>query len=71
MKNLNILKGISWVVGKMGFMKKCGDTITAFLETLEDFEVQCKCIWEKNEKNIKNSNISDSSDTVVDVGANS
>ena len=67
MKKLNILKGIRWVVGKMGFVKKCGDTITAFLESLEYFEVECKNIWE-NEKKIKNTIASDvaTSDVVSD-----
>ena len=65
MKGLNILNGISWVVGKMGFVKKCGDTITAFFESLQDFEVKSKCIWE-NEKNNKNHTTTDIAVSDVD-----
>ncbi len=59
MKNFNILKGIAWITGKMGVVKKCGDTITAFLESLEYFQVMCEKIW-IDEKNIKNNSVTDS-----------
>ena len=69
-KSFSILKGIGWVVSKMGFLKKCGDTITAFLESLEDFEIKCHIIWDKpktveNEKTKENINLS--SIAVVDA----
>ena len=65
MKKLNILKGIRWVVGKVGFMKKCGDTITAFFESLQDFETKSEIIWE-NEKNNKNNTSTDIAVSDVD-----
>lgn len=71
-KSFSILKGIGWVVSKMGFVKKCGDTITAFLEALEMFETKSHQIWDKpkvkeNEKTIKNLDNTNISDTSVDT----